>query len=86
MRKAWLLSQAPPRLFAVFLADRLFSRMNFNEPNANAIANDPPKHSIIATRRDQMFPVLEPKEIERARRFGEVRAYERGKQSSLPAR
>src|SRR5580658_5512308 len=25
-----------------------------------------------------MFPVLEPKEIERARRFGEVRAYERG--------
>src|ERR1700730_12321369 len=38
----------------------------------------PPKHSIIATRRDQMFPVLEPKEIERARRFGEVRAYERG--------
>src|SRR3984957_3893663 len=34
--------------------------------------------SIIDTRRDQMFPVLEPKEIERARRFGEVRAYERG--------
>jgi thioredoxin reductase (NADPH) len=25
-----------------------------------------------------MFPVLEPKEIERARRFGEVRVYERG--------
>jgi CRP-like cAMP-binding protein len=41
--------------------------MNFNEPNANEIANDPPKHSIIATRRD-----------ERARRFGEVHAYERG--------
>src|ERR1700683_395656 len=38
----------------------------------------PPKPSIIATRRDQTFPVLEPKEIERARRFGEVRAYERG--------
>jgi thioredoxin reductase (NADPH) len=38
----------------------------------------PPKRSIIAARRDQMFPVLEPKEIERARRFGEVRAYERG--------
>jgi thioredoxin reductase (NADPH) len=34
--------------------------------------------SIIDTRRDQMFPVLEPKEIERARRFGELRAYERG--------
>jgi len=27
----------------------------------------PPKRSIIAARRDQMFPVLEPKEIERAR-------------------
>jgi hypothetical protein len=33
-------------------------------------------HSIIDTRRDQMFPVLDPKEIERARRFGEVRTYE----------
>src|SRR3984893_15520029 len=43
VRKAWLLSQAPPRLFAVFLADRLFSRMNFNEPNENEIANDPPQ-------------------------------------------
>jgi hypothetical protein len=52
--------------------------MIFNEPNANEMANDPPKHSIITTRRDQTFPVLEPKEIELARRFGEVRAYERG--------
>jgi thioredoxin reductase (NADPH) len=37
-------------------------------------------HSIIDTRRDQMFPVLEPKEIERARRFGEVRTYEPGEE------
>ena len=37
-----------------------------------------PTHSIIDTRRDQMFPVLAPKEIEHARRFGEIRAYERG--------
>jgi thioredoxin reductase (NADPH) len=35
-------------------------------------------NSIIDTRRDQMFPVLEPKEIERARRFGQVRSYELG--------
>ena len=34
--------------------------------------------SIIDTRRDQMFPVLEPFEIERVRRFGEVRSYEGG--------
>ena len=31
--------------------------------------------SIIDTRRDQMFPVLEPAVIERLRRFGEVRSY-----------
>jgi thioredoxin reductase (NADPH) len=37
-------------------------------------------HSIIDTRRDQMFPVLEPREIECARRFGEVRAYEPGEE------
>src|SRR5262249_48620327 len=30
------------------------------------------------TRRDQMFPVLEPFEIERARRFGKVRCYDAG--------
>jgi len=34
--------------------------------------------SIIDTRRDQMFPVLEPFEIERARRFGSVRCYDAG--------
>src|SRR3954463_3972533 len=34
--------------------------------------------SIIATRRHQMFPKLEPAEIERMRRFGEVCAYAKG--------
>lgn len=34
--------------------------------------------SIIDTRRDQMFPVLEPEVIERLRRFGEVRSYRPG--------
>jgi thioredoxin reductase (NADPH) len=34
-----------------------------------------PAKSIIETRRDQMFPVLEPAEIERVRRFGYLRSY-----------
>jgi thioredoxin reductase (NADPH) len=34
-----------------------------------------PVQSIIDTRRHQMFPVLEPAEIERVRRFGKVRSY-----------
>jgi thioredoxin reductase (NADPH) len=34
--------------------------------------------SIIDTRRDQMFPVLETTDIERVRRFGKVRAYRAG--------
>jgi thioredoxin reductase (NADPH) len=33
------------------------------------------KQSIIETRRDQMFPTLEPAEIERVRRFGKARSY-----------
>src|SRR5215471_16886822 len=33
------------------------------------------QRSIIDTRREQMFPVLEPAEIERIRRFGTVRSY-----------
>jgi thioredoxin reductase (NADPH) len=37
-----------------------------------------PAPSIIDTRRNQMFPVLEPVEIERVRRFGEVRSYGAG--------
>jgi thioredoxin reductase (NADPH) len=37
-----------------------------------------PKPSIIDTRRHQMFPVLEPSEIERVRRFGVVRSYGAG--------
>jgi thioredoxin reductase (NADPH) len=34
-----------------------------------------PAQSIIGTRRHQMFPTLEGAEIERVRRFGEVRSY-----------
>jgi thioredoxin reductase (NADPH) len=33
---------------------------------------------IIETRHDQMFPVLEPAEIDRVRRFGETRSYRAG--------
>ena len=37
-----------------------------------------PTRSIIDTRREQMFPVLEPVEMERLRRFGELRSYAHG--------
>src|SRR5260370_35258843 len=37
-----------------------------------------PTPSIMATRREQMFPTLQPFEIERVRRFGEVRSFEVG--------
>ena len=37
-----------------------------------------PTPSPVDTRRDQMYPMLEPAEIERLRRFGEVRSYEAG--------
>jgi thioredoxin reductase (NADPH) len=37
-----------------------------------------PTPSIIDTRRAQMFPTLQPFEIERVRRFGEVRTFEVG--------
>src|SRR6266853_1380345 len=37
-----------------------------------------PTQSIIDTRRHQMFPVLEPAEIERVRRFGKIRSYRAG--------
>jgi thioredoxin reductase (NADPH) len=37
-----------------------------------------PTSSVIDTRRHQMFPTLEPSEIERVRRFGEVRFYGAG--------
>src|SRR4051794_16071183 len=37
-----------------------------------------PTPSIIETRRHQMFPTLEPSEIERVRRFGAVRSYAAG--------
>src|SRR5947208_4281936 len=32
-------------------------------------------HPLIATRREQIFPVLEPEEIERLERFGERKSY-----------
>jgi thioredoxin reductase (NADPH) len=35
-------------------------------------------HSMIEARRDQMFPVLEPAEIDRLARFGERRSYPAG--------
>ncbi len=34
--------------------------------------------SIIETRRPQMFPTLLPEEIERIRRFGELRSFAEG--------
>ena len=34
--------------------------------------------TIIETRRHQMFPVLAPEEIERVRRFGELRTFAAG--------
>src|ERR1700674_2042001 len=37
-----------------------------------------PTQSIIDTRSHQMFPTLEPAEVERLRRFGEVRFYGAG--------
>jgi thioredoxin reductase (NADPH) len=37
-----------------------------------------PTQSIIDTRRHQMFPGLEPAEVERVRRFGEVRSFGAG--------
>jgi thioredoxin reductase (NADPH) len=37
-----------------------------------------PTRSIIEARRDQMFPILEPSEIERIRRFAEIRSYGQG--------
>jgi len=38
----------------------------------------PSEHPIVETRHDQMFPVLEPAEIDRVRRFGETRSYRAG--------
>jgi thioredoxin reductase (NADPH) len=37
-----------------------------------------PTRKIIDTRRDQMFPVLDPEDIERVSRFGRVRTYHSG--------
>src|SRR5881409_424510 len=38
----------------------------------------PPKRPLIDDRREQMFPILESVEIDRLRRFGELRAYRAG--------
>ena len=35
-------------------------------------------HPIIAARQAQMFPTLEPAEIDRSRRFGEAKSYASG--------
>src|ERR1700719_5057368 len=37
-----------------------------------------PASSILERRRDQMFPELDPFEIERMRRFGEARSFAQG--------
>jgi thioredoxin reductase (NADPH) len=42
------------------------------------LAMSVPKQSIIDTRRYQMFPTLEPSEIERVRQFGVVRSFAAG--------
>ena len=39
---------------------------------------DTPANSLIATRGAQMFPTLSPAEVQRLRRFGAVRTYEKG--------
>src|SRR5256712_12057936 len=38
----------------------------------------PPKRPLIEPRREQMFPTHEPAEIDRLRRFGELRSYRTG--------
>ena len=42
--------------------------------------------TIIETRRHQMFPVLAPEEIERVRRFGELRTFAAGDALAASAR
>jgi thioredoxin reductase (NADPH) len=37
-----------------------------------------PQRPLIEARRDQMFPTLEPAEVDRLRRFGEIRSYRAG--------
>ncbi len=37
-----------------------------------------PGRTLIETRREQMFPILQPAEIDRLRRFGELRSYRAG--------
>ena len=44
------------------------------------MALSPAAESVIATRRSQMFPTLEPAEIERLRRFGTAHSYAAGEE------
>lgn len=37
-----------------------------------------PPLTLISTRREQMFPTIEPAEVDRLRRFGEVRHFDAG--------
>src|SRR5262249_59345807 len=38
------------------------------------------RKSVMETRRDQMFPTLQPPEIARMQRFGKIRTYKAGEQ------
>lgn len=44
-----------------------------------------PTRSILETRYDQILPRLRPKEIERLRRFGELRTYPAGERLIVSA-
>jgi hypothetical protein len=43
-------------------------------------------HPLIETRREQIFPVLEPEEIERLERFGERKSYVAGERHGCDRR
>src|SRR5438477_9846028 len=45
---------------------------------ASRASMPPPKRPLIDDRREQMFPILDAREIDRLRRFGELRAYRAG--------
>lgn len=47
-------------------------------PLIESVAMTSSANTVIETRRDQIFPSLEPRDIDRLRRFGEVRRYRAG--------
>jgi thioredoxin reductase (NADPH) len=53
-------------------------RLDIATRNSVSVRMAAPVKSIIDTRGDQMFPTLDPHEIERMRRFGELRRYAEG--------